>query len=177
VVWSFVLSGALPSGSAGRAALQIGALEGGRDLGAPTRADDPASAAAASAASARGSGDLGGVRAGAAEGRLGGSVGTSGDAFALAPPAGQAALDLSAPAAGAASARSPRPDACSPARTGEPGLGLTRRIVGELQGLGISVSGTSVRTILLPMGCRPRRSSRVFMARLSSPTGGDDIGL
>src|SRR5439155_5928782 len=42
------LSGALPSGSAGRAAVQIGALEGTRDPLAPTRVGDPAPAAAAS---------------------------------------------------------------------------------------------------------------------------------
>jgi hypothetical protein len=53
-----------------------------------------------------GSGDAGRARAGAATERVDESVGASGDAVALAPPAGKAALDVSAPAA-RATRRSP----------------------------------------------------------------------
>jgi hypothetical protein len=46
------------------------------------------------------------------------------DAFALAPPTSQAPLDIPAPAAGAATARSSRAGAGYSARTRESGLGL-----------------------------------------------------
>jgi putative transposase len=58
-------------------------------------------------------------------GAPGQAVGESGDGSALASPAGQAAVDV--------------------------GWG-SRRIVGELRGLGISISATSVRTILIRHG-------------------------
>jgi putative transposase len=63
------------------------------------------------------------ARAAAAE-RIGESLGASGDAASLAPPAGRAALDLSAPGPGTAAVRSSPAGACSPARTRKPRLGL-----------------------------------------------------
>jgi hypothetical protein len=60
----------------------------------------------ASAASACGSGNPRCIRAGAAAERLARLVGASGDAVVLAPPAGQAAVDVPAPTSGAAGARS-----------------------------------------------------------------------
>jgi hypothetical protein len=98
--------------------------KGPRDPRAPARAGDPAPAAAAGAVSTSRSGASRCVRAGAAAERLGETVCASGDAASLAPPAGQAALDLSAPTSGAAAVRSSRTGACSSTGTREPGLGL-----------------------------------------------------
>ena len=119
------LSGGLPSGSTGRSAVQIGAVEGARDPGAPARAGDPAPAAAASAAPSRRSSDPRRARAGAAAKRLDESVRAPGDVAALASPAGQAALDVPAQSPGAAFARSSPADAGCSARSREPGLGLS----------------------------------------------------
>jgi hypothetical protein len=94
------------------------------DPRAAARAGDPAPAAAASVLSTSGSGDPGRARAGAAAERLGWSVGASGDAVALAPAAGQAALDISAPTSGTPTARSSGSGARCSARTREPELGL-----------------------------------------------------
>jgi hypothetical protein len=88
------------------AAGQVGAFEGARDPFAAARAGDAAPAAAARTGSTCRSGNSCGARPGAAAERLGESVGTSGDALALAPRAGQAPLDIPASAAGTPAARS-----------------------------------------------------------------------
>src|SRR6266542_3343391 len=109
----------------GRAAVQIGASEGTRDPVAATRAGDPAPAATAGTGSTRGSGNSGGARRGATAEGLVKFVGASRDGSALAPAAGQAALDVSAQTAtGAAAARSSGTGARRSTRTREPVLGL-----------------------------------------------------
>jgi putative transposase len=53
-----------------------------------------------------------------------------------------------------------------------PGWGH-RRIVGELQSLGISISATSVRTILARHGLPPAPQRDELLAELSAPTRSD----
>ena len=148
------LFGALSPVSVGGAAVQVGAFEGARDPRAPARVGDPASAAATGAVSAQRSGDPGCARAGAAAQCVDEPAGASCDAVALARPACQAALDVSAQ-----TPWRPALDRRNQALTlrlarENPGWGY-RRIVGELRGLGISISATSVRTILIRHGLPP----------------------
>jgi len=63
-------------------------------------------------------------------------------------------VDILAPDARATAARALAPRADRATRHGEPALGY-KRIVGELKGLGISVSATSVRKVLLEAGLQP----------------------
>ncbi len=63
-------------------------------------------------------------------------------------------MDILAPDARATAARALAPRADRATRHGEPALGY-KRIVGELKGLGISVSATSVRKVLLEAGLQP----------------------
>ena len=80
--------------------------------------------------------------------------GQTGDAAALAPPACRASLDLCASEGRAAALeRSLRELILRLARE-NPHWGY-KRIVGELKGLGISVSATSVRKVLLEAGLQP----------------------
>src|SRR5439155_27246938 len=106
------------------------------------RVGDPAPAASTSAVSTRRSSDPRRARSGAAARRLDESVGEPDDAASLAPPAGQSALSHRLPG------RPPldgRVEALVVRVAREnPGWGY-KRIVGELQSLGISVSTTSVR--------------------------------
>jgi hypothetical protein len=117
------------------------------------------------------------VRARAAAERLGETVGASGDAASLAPPAGQAALDLSAPTSGAAAVRSSRRGACSSTATREPGLGLPtdRRRTAKPWHLRIGDLGAD--------DPHPSRSAtraaarRALLAKLPPPTRSDDARL
>jgi hypothetical protein len=171
------LPGALSLASAGCAVGQIGALEGAGDPRAPPRAGDPAPAAAASAVSTHGSGNPRGVRAGAAAERLGGSVGASGDAAALAPAAGQAALDVPAPTPGTAAARFSGPGAGSSARTREPGLGLPadRRRAAKPRHLRFGDLGADDPHPPRPAARAAAR--RALLAKLPPPTRGGDARL
>jgi Homeodomain-like domain len=97
------------------------------------------------------------ARAGAAAERLDKPVGEPADAVALAPSAGQAALDGPAPTTGRPPLDGRVEALVLRLARGNPRWGY-RRIVGDLQSLGISVSATSVRTIPPVTGCRRRRS-------------------
>ena len=66
-------------------------------------------------------------------------------------------MDVFVGSDGAASARSVGGGVDSPAGEGEPSLGL-QRIVGELKGLRVSVSATTVRSVLMRRGLRKRRT-------------------
>jgi transposase InsO family protein len=63
-------------------------------------------------------------------------------------------VDILAPDAWATAARALAPRADPATRQGEPALGI-QRIVGELKGLGVPVSATSVRKVLLEAGLQP----------------------
>jgi hypothetical protein len=104
-------------------------------------------------------------------------VGASGDAAALAPPAGRAALDVPAPSPGEAVARSSGTGACSSTRTREPGLGLPadRRRTAEPWHLRFGDFGAGDPR-------SPRLAARAaarpaLVAELPAPTRGDDARL
>ena len=139
---------------AGGAALPFGALEGARDPGAAARARDPAPAGAAAAASTRATGCCWRRSPGAAARRLGGL--RSARATLLRWHHRLVARRWTYP-----HRRPGRPPLDRRVQTlvlrlarENPSWGY-RRIVGELRGLGIAVSATSVRAILLRHGLPP----------------------
>jgi hypothetical protein len=146
-----------------RARLAAGAaatFEGARDPGAPPRPRGVASASSAAAADASRSGVAGRAESLTAAARLDGLSRQARDAAALAPSAGRAPLDAYAPGSRSAAARVVAARVDPAARTREPALGIqTHRR--RTQGLGITVSATSVRKVLLEDGLRQRRSGAI----------------
>jgi putative transposase len=80
--------------------------------------------------------------------------GQNGHAVALASPARGPPLDLPTKAARTAAARTIAASDDPALARENPDWGY-RRIVGELKGVGVSVSATSVRKVLLKAGLRP----------------------
>jgi putative transposase len=85
---------------------------------------------------------------------VGGILGAAGDVAALASGTRRGALDVSAQAAGRPPLQRPRQELILRLARENPHWGY-KRIVGELKGLGIAVSATSVRKVLLEGGLRP----------------------
>src|SRR6266511_1893298 len=169
---------AFSAAAVGRAAVQIGASEGTRDPVAATRAGDPAPAATAGTGSTRGSGNSGGARRGATAEGLVKFVGASRDGSALAPAAGQAALDVSAQtAAGAAAARSSGTGARRSTRTREPILGLPadRRRTARPRHLDFGDLGADDPHP--PRSAAGAAARRALLAQLPPPTRCDDARL
>jgi putative transposase len=82
-------------------------------------------------------------------------------------------MDATLPPRRPSAARRPAGDADPSAGPGEPSLGY-RRIQGELKKLGIPVSATTIRTVLLGNGLRPapRRASVTWRAFLRAQAAG-----
>ncbi len=90
----------------------------------------------------------------------------------LASPAGRPPLDLPAQEAGPTAARALAAHADPAPRTRDPHWGYAR-IVGELKGVGVTVSATSVRKVLLGLMPAPERmdsSWRAFLRRQAAST-------
>src|SRR5262249_26347304 len=142
-------------------------LEGARTPRAPARADGAASAGRAGEVHSSGSGAVCRAEPSGTATGVGVAAGQTRDRAALAPPAGRARRDLSAPGAGPATAEAIAARGDPASRPRKSALGI-QRIVGELKGLGISVSATSVRKALLEAGLAPapergRSSWRAFL--------------
>jgi hypothetical protein len=128
--------------------LPVAGVEGAGDPCAAARALDPAPARAAAAAARGGPAVLGGAESGAATSGLVGFLGQSANAASLAPAAGGAPLDI--PASPARTSTCDREVDALVVRLARenPAWGY-RRIVGELRGLGFSISASSVGAILI----------------------------
>jgi hypothetical protein len=81
-------------------------------------------------------------------------LGDAGNVVAVASSVGRSPLGVSVYEAGAASARAIRRRLGAPPGEGESALGH-RRIVGELKGLGVAISATTVRSVLIAAGVPP----------------------
>src|SRR5262249_40098919 len=145
---------------------EAASLEGVGDPRSSARAGDPSPPDLAAEAGTGGSRAAGVAEPFAGPTGLGSLPDQSGDTASLAPPARRAPLDLPPPTPGPPLERSLRGLIVRLAEE-NPRWGY-KRIVGELKGLGVGVSATSVRKVLLEAGLQPapergRSSWRMFL--------------